>query len=144
MTKSVIAGALTGLRILVAEDEYFIASDTARQLEEAGAMIVGPFATLQQVEDQVERDGFDVALLDIRLDQDLVFPAADMLQQTGVPVAFLTGYDEAFLPPRFEGVPLCRKPCGERSLIAMIGELVDQRSPQRAAQPLDIESPTRL
>ena len=36
---------LGGRRVLVVEDEYYIASDTARALQGAGALILGPFAS---------------------------------------------------------------------------------------------------
>lgn len=116
-------GVLAGCRILVAEDEYFIASETVRLLSDAGATIVGPVGTVEQVQTQVAKDGFDVAILDVRLDQDLIFSAADAIRQAGVPIAFMTGYDETVLPARFAGVPLCQKPCPDETLFDVVREL---------------------
>jgi DNA-binding NtrC family response regulator len=58
---------LTGCRVLVLEDEYFLAKDLERELTARGAIVVGPFAEISRAKDQVANGGFDVALIDIDL-----------------------------------------------------------------------------
>ena len=58
---------LTGKRILIVEDEYFIAADLKRALAEAGAIVVGPAGTLASAQALVD-DDIDLALLDVNLD----------------------------------------------------------------------------
>lgn len=118
---------LSGCRVLVAEDEYFLASDTARTLRQAGATIVGPVGRLEQVEDLVERGGFDVALLDIQLDHDLVYAAADRVRAKGVPLVFLTGYDKDAIPSRFHDTIFCQKPCPDEALIKLVKSVCPER-----------------
>ena len=118
-----VVGVLEGCRILVAEDEYLIASDAARLLKRAGATIIGPIARLSQVEEQIKEDGFDAAILDIRLEQELVYRAADTIRRSGLPVAFLTGYDDAAIPKRFADVPVCQKPCPDETLIGVVQQI---------------------
>jgi len=49
-----------------------------------------------------------------------VYPLADDLLSRGVPVIFLTGYEKAFLPARFRGVPQVSKPYDPATLIKEI------------------------
>ncbi len=114
---------LAGCRVLVAEDEYLLASDTARLFSDAGAIVIGPFGKLAQLQEQVLKSGFDVAVLDIRLGYDLVYSVADLISQSNVPIAFLTGSDAAAIPPRFAQAPHCQKPCPDDTLISIVQEL---------------------
>src|SRR5579872_506938 len=68
-------GPLTGRRVLVVEDEYFLADDIAQALTECGAGIVGPIGELQEASDIVEGDAtIDAAIIDINLRSEMVFP----------------------------------------------------------------------
>jgi hypothetical protein len=44
---------LSGMRVLIVEDEYFLADDLARAIKKAGGQVVGPAA--EQGEAQVRR-----------------------------------------------------------------------------------------
>jgi hypothetical protein len=52
---------------------------------------------------------FDVAILDVNLDGEQVFPVADSLAKHGLPFIFVAGYGESNLPP-FRGRPALQKP----------------------------------
>jgi CheY-like chemotaxis protein len=104
--------ALKGKRVLVVEDEFFIADEIALLLQQLGAEVVGPISTLEAVLKLLERDGppLDFAILDIKLRGAEVYPAADILSARGVPFVFSTGYDNKVLPPRFADVGVWSKP----------------------------------
>ncbi len=121
MTKT----TLSGRRVLVVEDEYFIATDIVRGLSQAGAIIVGPVATLSDTMLRIERGGLDFAILNIRLQDGLVFPAADRLRLDCIPFLFLTGYDQNFIPGRFSSVRLCQKPHSNNEIIEFLLDLVN-------------------
>ena len=55
--------SLLGLRVLVVEDEFYIADDLARALRAAGASVIGPCATVAQAEAAVVDSAFDFAIL---------------------------------------------------------------------------------
>jgi hypothetical protein len=60
---------LEGRRILVVEDDYYEAQETATALTELGAQVVGPISNLSAAMDVAARDmRLDGALLDINLD----------------------------------------------------------------------------
>lgn len=106
--------SLSGLRILVAEDEFMIATDLARELSDAGATVLGPTASLDKTLHLIRSEAsIDASILDINLQGDMVFPAADLLRERGVPFLFATGYDGSIIPRRFEGVRRFDKPAGD-------------------------------
>ncbi len=102
--------ALDGKRILVVEDEYFIADDLRRALARAGAEVAGPVSSVEAALALVGEGGFDAAILDINLGGEMSFPIADALERSGTPFLLATGYDEWVIPTRFGAVPRSPKP----------------------------------
>ena len=102
---------LQGSRILVVEDEYFLADDLSRTLAEAGAEVIGPAASIDDATALIaDAARIDAAVLDVNLRGDMVYPIADALRARGVPFAFATGYDQWALPERFSDAPRVEKP----------------------------------
>ncbi|MGY8660738.1 response regulator [Bradyrhizobium sp. UFLA05-109] len=118
---------LTGRRILVVEDEYFLADDIGKTLRELGAEIAGPVG---HIEDAVEilHDGgvLDAAVLDVNIRSDMVFPIARELRARHVPFVFTTGYDKITIISEFQDVLLLEKPIDltamARKLTALIND----------------------
>ncbi|MCL9998977.1 MAG: response regulator [Erythrobacter sp.] len=112
---------LSNRRILVVEDEYFLADELRCELESAGATIVGPVGgilpALAAIDASQQLDG---AILDVNLNGEKVFPAAQILQDRNVPILFLSGYDKAVIPQQFEIVPHCRKPVPVQEIITTL------------------------
>ena len=101
---------LRGLRVLIVEDEYYLADDLTAELRRRGAEVIGPVGSLDEAREQVERTAFDCAILDMNLRGDMAFPIADRLQEAGIPYVIATGYNSASLPDRFKDVPRVEKP----------------------------------
>lgn len=102
---------LAGRRVLVIEDEYFIADDLARALGALGAEIVGPVAEVEDAEDILSAGTvIHGALLDINLHSVMSFPLARLLLARKIPLVFTTGYGRDMLGPEFQHVRLCEKP----------------------------------
>ena len=102
---------LAGRRVLVVEDEYFLADDIARALNRLGARIIGPFGDLGDATEIVDRDfAIDAAVVDVNLQSEMVFPLARLLRARNIPFVFTTGYDARSVPARFAGVKRCEKP----------------------------------
>lgn len=99
-----------GKRILVVEDDYFMADETRRKLESLGATVVGPTAHVEDALQLLSSEHVDAAILDIHLDGELVFAVADRLTECSIPFVFATGYDPSIVPDRFPGFVLCEKP----------------------------------
>ena len=101
--------ALTGKRVLVVEDDYFIAKGLARSLKAVGANVLGPVATVADALALIEAGPLDGAVLDINLRGDFVFPVADVLTERDVPFIFATGYGSKAIPERYASIVRCEK-----------------------------------
>lgn len=102
---------LAGRRVLLVEDEYFIADEMACSFEASGAEVVGPVGSVQSALDLIaEAERLDGAVLDVNLRGDKSYPVADSLLARGVPFVFATGYDAISIPARYAHVTRCEKP----------------------------------
>lgn len=102
---------LSDKKILVVEDEYFLARELEVELETRGVEVVGPVATVTEALDILTNNAeIDGAILDINLRGELVYPVADLLQRLEIPFVFATGRDPAEIPDRYPGFILCEKP----------------------------------
>jgi DNA-binding response OmpR family regulator len=109
---------LDGKRILLVEDEYFIVQDLAAAFSAAGAVVLGPAATLSAALQLVASSGpLDGAVLDINLQGEMVFPLADVLMNRGVAFVFSTGCDRDVIPSRFDGCVRCEKPISPEQVV---------------------------
>lgn len=115
-----IGNSLRGRRILLVEDEYYLADDVSRMLRDCGAEVIGPAGTLMEAEGLVGEGGFDCAILDINLRGEMSFPLADTLERAGIPFLIATGYNSGSLPDRFSGHPRIEKPFEPEALAAAI------------------------
>ena len=132
---------LSGYRILVIEDEYFIARELTALLETKGAKVVGPLGNLDQALRQVARDGFEVAVVDINLQGAEGYPVADELKRQSVPFVFASAYGEERIPARFADVHLWQKPFSERALVEDVRRLCEGvRSGQQAVSSVSTPS----
>lgn len=101
---------LARCRVLIVEDEYFLASDLQNALTSMGADVMALAGDLDDARAQIARGGFDIGILDIDLRGDKTFSLADELQRQDIPFFFATGYDPDIIPPRFADVTRWEKP----------------------------------
>jgi CheY-like chemotaxis protein len=109
-----------GLRVLVVEDEYLVALLLAEDLRAAGCVIAGPHVSLAAANAAVQGEPFDVAILDVNLNGEMVYPLAEQLTDRGIPLVFLSGYDIGHFPERFRTAPRVAKP---HDRAALLGEI---------------------
>jgi DNA-binding NtrC family response regulator len=114
------AGQLAGMRVLVVEDEYYIADDLRRGLSGAGANIIGPVGSVAQAEAAIEEGEFDCAVLDLNLHGENAAVIADQLKIMGVPFAIATGYGSGAVPSRHDDVPRLEKPFDPSQVVELI------------------------
>ena len=115
---------LQGKRILVVEDDYYLATDEKALLEGAGATVVGPFGSACEERDIVAAGPLDGAVLDINLGGGPSFDLAGLLADRGVPFVFVTGYDKAVIPQHLAAVPRLEKPFRDREFVAAFAQLL--------------------
>lgn len=125
------AKKLTGTVVLLVEDDYLVADALRAALEEEGMQVVGPYPSISSATRALDtEERVDVALLDVHLNNERVFPLADRLIEEGVPTLFVTGYERETFPERFADLPRLGKPVQYEELFACIVELVTPKAKQ--------------
>ena len=115
------ASILSGWSVLVAEDEMFIATDIASAVEEAGGKVVGPFATLHDVQAALSEQAPQAAILDVNLLDGDIDPAIPRLRDGGVRIVINTGAGrEHELVERYPGASVFMKPTDPDILVAAL------------------------
>lgn len=119
--------AVSRRRVLVVEDEYFLADDIARALVRLGAETVGPVPTRDAALACLEGEGrIDACVLDINLRGEMAFAVADALLARGVPFVFATGYDQALVPAAYGHIRRWEKPFHPERLAQALQSLMDE------------------
>jgi DNA-binding response OmpR family regulator len=111
---------LAGLRVLVVEDDYFIADEICTTLRNGGAEVLGPSPDIEHGLDVVKNERLDCAVLDINLHGALAFNLADELRKRGTPSIFATGYDQSVLPGAFSDSVRLEKPVNLTALLRAV------------------------
>ena len=111
---------LYGMRVLIVEDEAYLAVDLAEAMRLRGAQVIGPVGTFREAMRAVETNWIDRAVLDVNLEGEMSFPIADRLEAAGIPYVIATGYTAESLPERFRGKPRLEKPFRPETLAGMM------------------------
>jgi DNA-binding response OmpR family regulator len=102
--------SLEGARVLVLEDEYYLADDLARALRERGAQPVGPVSSVVEAEELFSRERPDAAILDLNLRGAMATEFVERLAKTRMPCLIVSGYGPEAVPSSIGHVPRIEKP----------------------------------
>jgi CheY-like chemotaxis protein len=124
-----ISGATTDFlshrRLLVVEDDPFIAIDLHDLLASAGAVVLGPVPTVRAALALLETDRPHAALLDLNLRGEMSTPVAEALQAAAVPFVLVTGYSGSQIDePAFREAPIVPKPVRTSFLMRALQRLL--------------------
>jgi len=119
-----MTATLRGVRVLVVEDEYFVAILIEEILESAGCIVTGPIPRLPEALDAVDHEDYDVAVLDVNLAGERINPVADALSERNVPFLFVTGYGANALPSEYAQRPRVCKPFRMADLLGTLSNVV--------------------
>jgi CheY-like chemotaxis protein len=101
---------LEGRNVLIVEDETIISLEIEQMLQDLGCGIAWHAANVAQALKLLTEQRPDLALLDVNLGSEKVFPVAEALMDRSVPFVFATGYGHDGLPLKWAGWPVIRKP----------------------------------
>src|SRR6478609_2855313 len=110
------ADELKGLRILVVEDEAAISLLLEDMLLDFGCEVIGPAARLSAALEAVAREQVDLAILDVNVAGEPIYPVAEALAQRSIPFVFSTGYGSAGIRDSFRDRPVLQKPFAQNDL----------------------------
>jgi PAS domain S-box-containing protein len=107
-------------RVLLVEDEALLALEVSEILSSAGAHVIGPFGGLIEGATAARRETIDVAILDMNLKGQMVYPLAEELLERKIPLIFLSGYNVPDVPDALRNVPHLIKPADPSALLKLI------------------------
>jgi DNA-binding NtrC family response regulator len=114
---------LDSKRILVVEDEFYIADDLRKALIGAGAEVIGPIASFNQAQQAVATEHFDCAILDLNLRGESAVPIAEHLLELNIPFTIATGYGSSAVPDELAHVRRVEKPFDPAVILEIVGAL---------------------
>lgn len=128
--------------ILIAEDEPIVGMDLCDTIREAGYEVEGPHGDLNSAMLAFQKRKPDLAILDIRLHDTVVYPFAEKLIAEDVPVIFHSGHlplDE--VTDRFPDTLALSKPCPPGDILTQVHTTLHPEDMLIEAEvPRDIET----
>lgn len=114
--------------VLVVEDQFLLAEDLRRLLNEAGAEVVGPFRDARSAIAAARQRRPTCAIVDINLGDGPDFDAAKALLAAGVSIVFVTGYEADVFPAALAHLPHVRKPARREDILTAVETLCSHAS----------------
>ena len=116
-----VAPFLRGLRVMVVEDTWVVASAVQAILEENGLVVLGPAATIAVADHLLSEQAPELALVDIRLKGELASGMIDRLHKAGTAVVVMSGYSVP--DPIAEASAILEKPFCEAELLTTLADV---------------------
>jgi CheY-like chemotaxis protein len=133
MAEAANSDDLVGGHVLIVEDDVLVAYDIAAVIEGAGGEIVGPAHAVREALAMLAAQSIDVAILDVNLHGEAVYPVADALSAKAVPFVFVTGHSNEAIPDRFRRNPWLQKPYTSHSLLSAVATAMPSTPHREAA-----------
>ena len=114
--------SLEGVKVLLIEDTWIIASAMKSMVELLGAVVIGPVASVAEAGKAAEVEAVDVALVDLNLKGEMAYDVIRRLKDRSVPVIIVTGYE---VPPELmdDAAVVLKKPIRAEDLLANLRRL---------------------
>jgi CheY-like chemotaxis protein len=110
---------LTGVRLLLVEDEALVALELEEMIVGLGADVVGPFSRVADALDALQHE-VTGAVLDVHVDGDTTFQVVDALLERSKPVLFVTGSALELIPEKYRQLPRLHKPFEDVEFIRLV------------------------
>lgn len=118
---------IAGKRVLLLEDNIVLAMDMQASLQRLGASEILDASSTDDALKLVEKQEFDLAVLDMNLRGKVEFDVAVALQERKTPFVFVTGYGSQFdIPKSLEKARILTKPIDEGTLSHALKEALGQ------------------
>ncbi len=118
-------------RILIVEDEPFIALTLEDMLFELGFVVAGCVADVPAALALIDREQIDGALLDVNLGTQKIDPVAALLAARDCPFVFTTGHGRTGVPAAYADRAVLQKPFGMDDLATILRNELGPTTPSR-------------
>jgi CheY-like chemotaxis protein len=113
-----------GLKVLVVEDQAVIFFMIRDMLKELGCVAIWHARDVREGLELLREERPDVAVLDVNLAGEFVYPIAAQLDATQIPFLFATGYGRKGMPERWANSPVIQKPFLAETLGAALNSVL--------------------
>jgi DNA-binding response OmpR family regulator len=121
-----LPGPLAGLAVFVAEDDFYVLEMIEVMLADLGCAVADSVSSVRTALQRAAATEAQVALLDVNLCGEVIFPVARILRERGIPILFSTGYAGEGLEAEWRACPFIQKPFAFEELEAALTQLVPQ------------------
>ena len=111
-------------RVLVVEDELLIGMLLEDMLQDLGYDVVANVTRLEEALQSAREAAIDIAILDVNLNGQEVYPVADILAGRNIPFVFASGYGDTDLPAPHQHRPTLPKPFQQELLQSRLAALL--------------------
>ena len=120
---------LNGVRVLVVEDSWHLASALKSIVENGGMEVVGSAATLAEAERFLDSSEPDMAIVDVNLQGEETYGLIEQLVARGIPVIIISGYE--VLPAVTDlADAVLKKPIRASALLSTLQRIAAKRETQ--------------
>jgi DNA-binding response OmpR family regulator len=117
--------SLQGKRVMVVEDELLVAMMIEDILLELDCVVIGPYTNLADALNAAATEQMDLAVLDVNLRGEKIYPVAKTLSDRAVPFLLLSGYGSDAIPADQPHWRACAKPFTPEELTRMLCEQIE-------------------
>lgn len=128
MSRPPSSASLSGARVLVVEDEFMVAALLEDTLKGFGCEVVVPAPDLAQALALLASAAIDVAVLDVNINGEMVFPVADVLAARRIPFVFEAAYEASGVAARHGDRAALDKPYHDGALEHALRSALQGRS----------------
>jgi DNA-binding NtrC family response regulator len=119
------AAPLRGANVLLLEDDPVQALDLITSLADVGALVVGPYAALEEAQQAILDIHCDAAIIDLRLGHKNSSGFARLLESKRIPLVIFSAYPDSAHLPLAEGAwQFVQKPADADRVVGVLSELV--------------------
>lgn len=105
------ASDLSGLKVFIVEDESLVAMQLEDMLSDIGCEVAGLAMRVKKAEEMLPTlPDLDLAILDVNVAGEQVYPVAHALADRDVSIVFATGYGRSGVLPEWQDRPILQKP----------------------------------
>jgi DNA-binding response OmpR family regulator len=140
---------LTGLRVLLIEDEPLLALWLEDILIELGAVVIGTAVTVAEAMTAIVDNPPEAVILDMNLQGLSAVPVAAFLEERGIKFIITTGgYIDPSRELEFAGAPMLAKPYSHdqlaKALVLLLGDIVAACGKAQPKELSTCSTPSRL
>ena len=99
-----------GTRVLIVEDELMIRMLLEGMLTDLGHTVAAEAGGIEEALALAKEAEFDIAVLDVNLDNRPITPVVEALIRRGLPFVFASGYGKDGVPEPYRQCPTLQKP----------------------------------